>query len=500
MTMHLKTTLYTHATIITIDAEQTIWLDGAILVQGNRIKAIGKTTTLIQDPDLPLDTETVSCQGRIIIPGLVNTHAHLGQSLLRGLAEDVPLHSWLCDTVWPLEASYESDDGYVAACVTIAEMLKSGTTCFLEALLTPTSGFENAARAVDEMGIRACLVGQDQWVVILSHINVDLAQGRLVKVETTIKTDAIIDPRDSQISNMSIGAALQSHKKFHETCEGRLHVWMAAVTPRGSNEASHKAIGDACAQHDIGLTMHCAEAPKDLTIYRESYDCSPVEFCQRANLIGKGRRTVLAHMVNLDLDRDLPLLHETGVTVAHNPSSNCKLASGIAATPRMLAEGVNVGLGTDGAPCANTYDMIQEMRMASLIQKGSLRDAKAMTAEQVLTMATINGAKALGLDKDIGSLGIGKKADFVIIDPSGLHCVPFSAEQVLAGGIDPITTVVFSCTGADVDKVVVDGVLLVDEHQLVHCDETQIKERALESIRRIRKKSGLGTQLQRNYC
>lgn len=299
---------------------------------------------------------------------------------------------------------------------------------------------------------------------------------------------------------MSIDAALAAHEKYDGSCGGRLHVWMAAGTPRGSAESAHKAIGDACSAHGMGLTMHCAEAPKDLVIYRESYGCSPVEFCHRTNLIGKGRQTVLAHMVNLDLSKDLPLLYETGATVAHNASSNCKLGSGIAAVPEMLKEKINVSMGTDGAPCANTYDMIQEMRVSALVHKGSRQDAAAITAEEVLTMATINGARALGLEKEIGSLEVGKKADFVVIDPSGLHCVPFDPQQVLDGGIDPVTTVVFSCSGADVDKVVVDGEVLVDDRKLVKCDEKQIREAAQRTIRRIRNKSEVRSKIKRKYC
>lgn len=153
-----SSTLYTNATIITINPEREIILDGAILVIGCRIVAIGKTAILSKSP-LPPNTESVSLTGRIILPGLINTHSHLAQSLLRGLAEDLPLHSWLCDAIWPLEASYDADDGYVAARLTIAEMLKSGTTCFLESMLTHRSGFENVVRAVGESGIRACLVG-----------------------------------------------------------------------------------------------------------------------------------------------------------------------------------------------------------------------------------------------------------------------------------------------------------------------------------------------------
>jgi len=150
--------LFINATIVTVDDQKTIWLDGALLIDGDRIVAIGKTAALLCHPSLQANSKIVDCQGKIILPGLINTHAHLGQSILRGLAEDVPLHSWLCDAIWPLEANYEDDDGYISSKATIAEMLKSGTTCFLEALLTHSTGFENAARAVDELGIRGCLV------------------------------------------------------------------------------------------------------------------------------------------------------------------------------------------------------------------------------------------------------------------------------------------------------------------------------------------------------
>ncbi|KAK4942609.1 hypothetical protein LTR10_017738 [Elasticomyces elasticus] len=478
--MKSTSTIFIHATIITVDNERTIWLDGAILVNLDRIVAIGKTAELLHDPLLPAGTKVVDCSGRIILPGLINTHAHLAQSLLRGLAEDVPLHSWLCDSIWPMEANYEGDDGYVAARLTIAEMLRSGTTCFLEAMLTYRSGFENVARAVEEMGIRACL-------------------GKLVKVEETNTKTGMTDARDRDVSSMSIDNALDAHHKYHGACGGRIHVWMAAGTPRGSSESSHRAIGDACAEHGIGLTMHCAEAPKDLAIYRDCYDCSPVEFCQRNNLIGRQRKTVLAHMVNLNLEKDLPLLQQAEVTVAHNPSSNCKLASGIAAVPELMDSGVNVSLGTDGAPCANTYDLIQEMRVAALIQKGTRKDAKLLEAEEVLAMATIKGAEGLGLEKDIGSLEVGKKADLIVLDPSGLHCAPFDQDQILDGGLDPVTTVVYSCSGADVEMVVVDGQMVVEQRKLTSADEQQIMQRARQTVKRIRERSRVQSHLKRNF-
>jgi cytosine/adenosine deaminase-related metal-dependent hydrolase len=297
----------------------------------------------------------------------------------------------------------------------------------------------------------------------------------------------IIDPRDKDIESMSIESAIMAHHHHHGAFGDRLHVWMAAGTPRGSPASAHGAIGEACKSYDIGLTMHCAEAPKDFKIYQKNYNCTPAQFCRDMHLAG--RKTVLAHMVHLDLDTDLPILAETGTTVAHNPTSNCKLASGIAQVPEMVSKGVNVSLGTDGAPCSNTYDMFREMHLAGIIHKGASHDASLIGATKVLEMATINGALALGLGKDIGSLEVGKKADLVIVDPSGLHATPFDARQILDGGIDPVTALVYSCTGSDVDTVMVDGQVLVQKGKLITLDEEEVKKSAREVVGRIRSSS-----------
>jgi cytosine/adenosine deaminase-related metal-dependent hydrolase len=164
-----KARLFTHATIVTVNKSREIVLDGALLVEAGRITAIGKTPEVLgqaKAANHPVDI--VDCSNKILMPGLVNTHAHLAQSLLRGLAEDLPLHSWLCDAIWPLEANYADEDGYVAAMLTIAEMLKTGTTCFLEAMLTHRSGLENIVRAVEQTGIRACLVRFWLWFSVLN--------------------------------------------------------------------------------------------------------------------------------------------------------------------------------------------------------------------------------------------------------------------------------------------------------------------------------------------
>lgn len=317
-----------------------------------------------------------------------------------------------------------------------------------------------------------------------------------MKVPDPSSTSILKDARDKDMKSMSIEAALDVHGRYNGSFNDRLHIWMAAVTPRGSSRACHSQIGQACRDHNIGLTMHCAEAPKDLDIYQGQYGCSPMEFCQETDIAGP--RTVLAHMVNLDVLKDLPILRDTGTSVAHNPSSNCKLASGIALVPEMLEAGVNVCLGTDGAPCSNDYDMIREMKSASLLQKGRLRDAKVMGALDVLRMATINGARALGLEQEVGSLEVGKKADFVVVDASSLAATPFDAGQIADGGIDPVTTLVYSCSGSDVAMVVVDGRVLVQDKKLISIDEEDLKRKARVAVHGIRKRSSIMSTMYHN--
>ena len=223
-----------------------------------------------------------------------------------------------------------------------------------------------------------------------------------------------------------------------------------------------------------------------------------MEFIQKTKLCSqvapnagdrKSHHLVLAHMVNLDLDTDLPLLSATHTSVAHNPTSNLKLASGVAPVPAMLGAGlgINVGLGTDGAPCSNHYDMFQEMHLAAILHKGVCRDATVVGTEQALEMATINGARALGLESEVGSLEVGKKADLVVVDPygrGGLGAAPWDPQD--EGGVSVITTVVHGCTGRDVDLTMIDGKALVAQGRLLNGQESEIileAQRASQGVR-----------------
>lgn len=295
---------------------------------------------------------------------------------------------------------------------------------------------------------------------------------------------------------MSIPGLLSAHETHHDTHNNRLHVWAAAGTPRGAPASLYRELGETCASHGISLTMHCAEAPRDREIYHDVYGCSAMEFIRDTELCPNLRETqskchnlVLAHMVNLDLETDLPLLSATHTSVAHNPSSNLKLASGVAPMPAMLGyeQEINVGLGTDGAPCSNHYDMFQEMHLAAILHKGVCRDARVVGAETVLEMATINGARALGLEDEIGSLEVGKKADLVVVDPygrGGVGAAPWHWED--EDGASVVTTVVHGCTGRDVDLTMVDGEVLVVGGKLVCELEGEIITQAQKASRGVR--------------
>ena len=295
------------------------------------------------------------------------------------------------------------------------------------------------------------------------------------------------DARDRDVESMSIASALEAHQKYHKSCDDRLHMWFSAGTPRGSPISAHAAIGEAAQAHDIGLTMHCAEAPKDLSIYRDSYNCSPFQFCQTTKLAGP--KSVFAHCVHPDpAAGDFDILRETKSTVSHNPTSNLKLGSGVAPIPDMLAAGVNVSLGTDGAPCNNTYDMFREMHLASILHGGVREQAGMITAYQVLEFATINGARALDLEDHIGSLEVGKKADVVVVAPKGVGAAPWDPEQVFDGGVDPVATLV-NCSGDNVEYVMVDGKVLVSGGRLASIDEEEVVRNAKLAIRGIRQRS-----------
>jgi cytosine/adenosine deaminase-related metal-dependent hydrolase len=318
------------------------------------------------------------------------------------------------------------------------------------------------------------------------------AQSPLIKPVDDEATNGMADARDQHADKMSVESALKAHQTHHGSSDGRVQIWFGVVTPRGVSIEKFAAIGRVARSKDIGITMHCAEAPADNPIYHDKYSCSPLEFVEKAQLAGA--KTVLAHVVHPDAEPDFAIMKETQTTVSHNPSSNCKLGSGISPIPDMLASGVNVALGTDGAPCNNTYDMIREMHLASIIHSGARQTAGVLNAYTALEMATINGARALGMEASIGSLEAGKKADFVLVNPASLDCAPWTethSADACDGGMDPVTVLVHSCTGQNVERVVVNGKTVVEAGELQTADEASIVKCAQRAAAEVRKRGAV---------
>ncbi|WPG98720.1 Hypothetical protein R9X50_00151400 [Acrodontium crateriforme] len=454
--------LFTNATIITVNAKREIIQNGSILVRGNKIADIGKTQLLLEKYP---DETTSDLTGRIIIPGLVNAHMHTAQTLLRGSADDLELVSWLCERIWPLQGNFTPEDGYAAARLSIAEMLKSGTTCFLESMFADRYGFDGLCRAVDEAGVRGCL-------------------GKIVMDVGTYASDPKWAMHPGLVENRetSLLGALNMHEKWNDKADGRIKVWFGARTPGGVSEGLYKEMTALSREKNIPITMHCAEAPADRTFFA-SKNHTPMSYCSSVNLLGP--QTVLVHMVHLD-ETDIAKLAETGTHVVHCPSSNTKLASGICKVPELLTAGVNVTLGTDGAPCNNTCDMMSEMRLAGILHKVAKMDPTMVPAETVLELATVNGAKALGLADSIGSLDIGKKADFVVLDMRAVHLQPW---------FNPVSAVVYSATGRDVEHVVVDGKLVVENGKLLTMDEEAVWQEAERRSKEVVARAGLTNEV-----
>jgi cytosine/adenosine deaminase-related metal-dependent hydrolase len=283
----------------------------------------------------------------------------------------------------------------------------------------------------------------------------------------------------------SLLGALKMHEKWDGKADGRIKVWFGARTPGGVSTDLYKEMTALSKEKNIPITMHCAEVKADREFFASlSPPTTPMGFCSDVGLLGP--RTVLVHMVHLD-DTDIATLAATGTHVAHCPTSNCKLASGFARVPDMLNSGVNVGLGTDGAPCNNTNDLLQETKLAGIIHKAVTGDPTVVPAETVLEMATINGAKALGLESEIGSLEVGKKADFVGIDMRKVNLQPYYSA---------VSAVVYSASGGDVSLTVVDGKVLVEGGKLMTMDEEEVWREADRRGHEVVERAGLTKKVQ----
>ncbi|MFX0169106.1 MAG: amidohydrolase family protein [Candidatus Hodarchaeota archaeon] len=449
------------ATIITVDPKRRIISNGAVVVEDQRIIAIGKTAEIKQK--FTGDTR-IHAEGKILIPGLIDCHVHLAQALIRGTADDVDLIPWLRDYVWVLQGNFTPEDGRVSAQLCIAEMLKSGTTSFLESMIHKRYGLDGIAQVVENSGIRGCL----------SKLFMDWTG---YADEESIMYEGMIENPEECISE-----TLEMHQKWQGAGDGRVFIWWGARTPGAVSPELYRRVADLARSRHMRITMHLGEVQEDVEYTKSKFNQLPAEFALDVGMMGQN--VVLVHGVWIS-PQEFPIYVNTGTHMCHCPASNSKLASGIAPIPEMLQAGINVCLGCDGGPSNNAYDMFREMFLAAIIHKARTLNPLTMPAETVLEMATINGAKALGLDRAIGSIEEGKKADLVLVDPKQLNLAPT---------YNPVSNIIYAANGSNVYTTIVNGQILVHEGKLLTMDEAKIIETAQERGQKLVERAQVNIQ------
>lgn len=448
-------------TIITVDPQRRIIQDGAVVIEGQRIIAIGKTQEMKKKHHA--DTR-ISAKGKILLPGLIDCHIHLAQALIRGTADDVDLIPWLRDYVWVLQGNFTPKDGATSAELCIAEMLKSGTTSFLESMIHKRYGFDGIAKVIEKTGIRGCL----------SKLFMDLTG---YAEEESIMFEGMVEDPEACIDE-----TLAMHNKWQGAADERIFVWWGARTPGAVSAELYRRVADLAQKRHMRITMHLAEVQADVEYTKTQFKQLPAEFARDVGMMGEN--VVLVHGVWYS-PKELPILAKTGTHMCHCPASNAKLASGIAPIPEMLKAGINVCLGCDGGPSNNAYDMFREMFLAAIIHKARTLDPLTVPAESVLEMATINGAKALGLEKEIGSIEVGKRADLVLVDTKELNLTPT---------YNPVSNIIYAANGSNVDTTIVNGQILVSGGTLLTIDEEPIIEKAREQGMKLIERAGVTIQ------
>lgn len=434
----MPSVLIRNATVLTMDDRMTV-LEGAVSVRDGRIAGVGGAELEAEPHDSVIDA-----LGGYLLPGFVQTHLHLCQTLFRGAADDLSLLDWLRRRVWPMEAAHSPATLAASVKLAAAELLRGGTTTVLtmETVHDTDVVFETLAGT----GLRATV-------------------GKCM-----MDDNAEVPPRLRERTQASIDESLALAKRWHGAANGRLH---AAFAPRFAVSCSRRlleAVADLSTSAGLLVHTHAAEQRDEVEFVRQlSGGLSNLEYLAAAGLATP--RLCTAHCVWVS-DAEQALLAERGVKVLHCPGSNLKLGSGVAPVPELRARGVSVSLGADGAACNNRLDMFDEMRLAATLQ-AARRGPGALPARDVVWMATREGARAIGREADVGSIEAGKRADLIVVDRGAPHLTPDP---------DPWSTLVYSARGTDVRTVLVDGEVLVRDFALTRLDPGEIAAEARQAV------------------
>jgi len=439
-----KSILIKGGTIVTMDENDSI-VHGDVLIRDGRIAEISERINAEAD-------EKIDARGGAVLPGFVQTHIHLCQTLFRGAADDLSLIDWLKKRVWPMEAAHTPESIRASARLGIAELIKGGTTC---ALTMETVRYtEDVLRVVQESGFRAT-VGKCM-----------MDKGDEVPAQLHEQTRASIEESVALI------------EKWHGESNGRIRCCFAPRFAISCTKELLTEVAELARQHGVMIHTHASENKKECEIVESESGQRNIAYLNSLGV--SGSHVVLAHCIHLDTE-EMELLTQTKTNVAHCPSSNLKLGSGLARVAEMLARRIPVSLGADGAACNNRLDMFTEMRTAALLQKLA-HGPEMLPAMRVLQMATIDGARALGLDKEIGSIEIGKRADVIVVDLERLQSSPAP---------DVVSALVYSAQPADVRTTIIDGHVVMRDGELMTMNEATVLADAKREAARLRERAGM---------
>jgi 5-methylthioadenosine/S-adenosylhomocysteine deaminase len=430
------------ATIITLDAANRVF-EGSVAIDQGRIVAVEPSATA--KFDFAFD-DVIDGRGCALLPGFIQTHIHLCQTLFRGAADDLELIDWLKRRVWPMEAAHTQESLYASARLGIAELIKGGTTCALT--METVNHTDSVFRAVEESGFRATV-------------------GKCMMDHGDDVPEAL-----SEETEDSIAESIDLLERWNGQSGGRIRYCFAPRFALSCTRKLLERVARLAREHGVLIHTHASENRDEIAMVERATGKRNIEYLRDVGLTAP--HVVLAHCVHLD-DAEMEIMRSTGTHVAHCPSSNLKLASGVARVAEMLDLGVSVSLGADGAPCNNRLDMFTEMRAAALLQK-VLRGSRALPALTALRMATTGGARALGLADQIGSVEIGKRADLQLINLDRLHTTPRP---------DPISTIVYAAEASDVESVIIDGRIVMRDRNLITLKEHDVIAEAIDQSQRL---------------
>jgi 5-methylthioadenosine/S-adenosylhomocysteine deaminase len=440
--------------VITMDPERRIIKDGSIAIEGNKIIDIGRTDDLRKNHKAD---RIIDAGSSIVAPGLIDSHTHHYELFGRTLSFDRNLGDWLQNLTLPLIGAMTEEDYRLSALLGCIENIKMGTTCIVDNYVAAHNSVEEsdhiAARAIDESGIRGFLARG----ILETNTSENFSES---------KEDAIKNCRDLI-------------EKWHGKDKGRIRIAIGPLAPWACSPSLLREIQELAKKYGINVHMHVAETQFDVDMVKKEHGKNTIEFLRDEGCLGP--HIQLAHCVWVT-DNEIEVIRDTKTNVIHNPVANMFLAEGVAPIPRMLKEGVNVGLGSDGPSTNGKQDMFEVMKFATCLAKVNTLDPLSISTEQVLEMATINGSRTLGLENEIGSLEVGKKADLITINPNRSHLVPLHNIP---------SSLVYSISGSDVEDVIIDGRMVMEKRKILTLDEDVIIEDTQKAFEKCSVRAGV---------